>query len=173
LLRGAARDLGERRHGCSLLQALRLLVAAPPQIADARYPPTYRALRFLSRADLIPCLIISSASCFCRVLFGRVRVLVCSAAVAFVSVASGFSCSFPHAWCRGLVCGGGAVDLAGIRGAWAPIHSAVLFRGATAIRILLIWRISFVFLFHGSTISTAGSWACLRVVRCVSSDNFL
>jgi hypothetical protein len=39
-LRGAGRDLGERRHGCSLLQALRLLVAAPLQIADAWYPPT-------------------------------------------------------------------------------------------------------------------------------------
>jgi hypothetical protein len=49
LPRGAARDLGERRHGCSLLQALRLLVAAPLQIADARYPPTARIAIPVSR----------------------------------------------------------------------------------------------------------------------------
>jgi len=44
---GCLRDLGERArsrgHGCSLLQALRLLVASPLQIADARYA-AYRTL---------------------------------------------------------------------------------------------------------------------------------
>jgi hypothetical protein len=119
-LRGAARDLGERRHGCSLLQALRLLLAAPLQIADARYPPT-RALPSLSRDDLVPGLIISSACCFC-----------------FLLLCIFFGVLVVRFRVRVFVRGGGTVDLAGIRCAWV-----VLIGGARAIRILprlLIWR---------------------------------
>lgn len=42
-----SRRASERGHGCSLLQALRLLVASPLQIADARYAPTAHCHRWL------------------------------------------------------------------------------------------------------------------------------
>ena len=125
------RDLGERGHGCSLLQALRVLVASPLQVADAWFAPTaHCAPRKDSRCffPLSGCVVR-----FCG--WGRRRPAFGAAAFCFCCVFSGvfvvrfrgFRASVRWSWSR--------------RSRWnslrlAPIHPADLFGRARAIRIL-------------------------------------
>jgi hypothetical protein len=118
------------RHGCSLLQALRLLVASPLQIADAWFAPTAHcaSLGFSMFLPLSGCVVR-----FCC--WGRRR-------PAFGAGAFCFCCVFSGVF---------VVRLRGFRGSvrwrWsrrsrsnslrpAPIHPADLFGRARAIRIL-------------------------------------
>jgi hypothetical protein len=66
---------------------------------------------------------------------------------------------------RGLVRGGGTVDLAGILCAWGPIHSVVFYwrREGDPNLASLADLAHFVLSFHGSTNSVAGFCACLRL----------